>query len=158
MTDDSAAISPEKKAEIDKARAKVKELTQELQSKQKELMEAQAKLSQLVSTKVRAAAAIVRDSRVADKPADRGDLKHLPVIDRTTTDASARPRLKPEADRGPGEKARKTARRGRHSEERPRKVNKRIGRASRRDRVASRRTRRMPIPLQILTRRGRSGT
>ena len=45
--DDDKKISAEAKAEIDKAMTKVKELAQELQSKQKELREAQRKLSQL---------------------------------------------------------------------------------------------------------------
>ena len=51
--DDDQKISPEAKAEIDKAMAKVKALAKELQSKQNELREAQRSLSQLQS-KVRA--------------------------------------------------------------------------------------------------------
>ena len=46
----TATLTPEKKAEIDKARAKVKELADALRAKQKELAEAQAKLSQLQSS------------------------------------------------------------------------------------------------------------
>jgi len=42
-----AKISPEKKAEIDKARSKVKELTRSLQANQLKLAEAQSKLSEL---------------------------------------------------------------------------------------------------------------
>ena len=45
--DDDKALSPEVKAQIEKASAKVKELVQELQSKQKELREAQRNLAQL---------------------------------------------------------------------------------------------------------------
>jgi bla regulator protein blaR1 len=44
------ALTPEKKAEIDKARAKVKELSAALSAKQKELAEAQVKLSKLQSS------------------------------------------------------------------------------------------------------------
>jgi bla regulator protein blaR1 len=43
----TATLTPEKKAEIDKARSKVKELADALRAKQKELAEAQAKLSKL---------------------------------------------------------------------------------------------------------------
>ena len=46
----TAAMTPEKKAEIDKARAKVKELSAALSAKQKELAEAQVKLSKLQSS------------------------------------------------------------------------------------------------------------
>ena len=46
----TATLTPEKKAEIDKARAKVKELSDALRTKQKELAEAQVKLSQLQSS------------------------------------------------------------------------------------------------------------
>ena len=46
----TAALTPEKKAEIDKARAKVKELSAALSAKQKELAEAQVKLSKLQSS------------------------------------------------------------------------------------------------------------
>ena len=70
-------ISAEKKAEIDKARAKVKELAHELQVKQKELMEARSKLSQLMSSQVRTASAIARAYRVV-KP-DRGASEPIPL-------------------------------------------------------------------------------
>jgi bla regulator protein blaR1 len=57
--DDDKKISPEAKAEIDKALAKVKALAKELQSKQNELREAQRNLSQLQG-KVRALALTAR--------------------------------------------------------------------------------------------------
>jgi bla regulator protein blaR1 len=55
----TATLTPEKKAEIDRARAKVKELTAALNAKQKELAEAQVKLSQLQSS-VRSAIGVVK--------------------------------------------------------------------------------------------------
>jgi hypothetical protein len=50
---DDKKISAEAKAEIEKARAKIKELAHEVQSKQKELAEAKAKLAKLTVVRFR---------------------------------------------------------------------------------------------------------
>ena len=65
--DDGKTLSPEVKAQIEKASTKVKELAQELQSKQKELREAQRNLSQLQG-KIHAAAVAARVNVDGKKP------------------------------------------------------------------------------------------
>jgi bla regulator protein blaR1 len=72
----TAPLTPEKKAEIDKARAKVKELSDALRSKQKELAEAQAKLSQLQSS-ARGAIGVVKVTPQLEKQVVR--LRELTV-------------------------------------------------------------------------------
>jgi chromosome segregation ATPase len=67
--EDFQKISPEAKAEIEKASAKIKVLAQELQSKQKELREAQRNLSQLQG-KLRAATVVARVNTREMKPHD----------------------------------------------------------------------------------------
>jgi bla regulator protein blaR1 len=69
-------ISPEKKAEIEKAAAKVAELAQVVQAKQKELTEAQANLSKLTG-QIRVMAHAV-NNRVLARPVIRED-KELPT-------------------------------------------------------------------------------
>ena len=64
-------ISPEKKAEIEKAAAKVAELARVVQAKQKELTEAQANLSKLTG-QIRVMARAV-NNRVLDRPVIRED-------------------------------------------------------------------------------------
>jgi bla regulator protein blaR1 len=72
--EDSKEVSAEKKAEIEKARAKVEELTRALQSKQKELMEARSTLMRLTRPRV----AVVRANPAAEKKIIR--LKELPPV------------------------------------------------------------------------------
>jgi bla regulator protein blaR1 len=64
---DQKRLSPEAKAEIEKASAKVKELAKELQSKQKELTEARRNLSQLQG-KIHAVTVTARGIIEAKKP------------------------------------------------------------------------------------------
>jgi bla regulator protein blaR1 len=74
--DERREISPEKKAEIEKAAAKVAELARAVQAKQKELTEAQANLSKL--TGQNRVMAYTVNNRVQTRPVVVRDTKELP--------------------------------------------------------------------------------
>ena len=89
----SAAMSPETKAEIAKARARIEELTDDLHSKQKELMEARSRLSKLLTAATHAAGAVVRlkpevekrNTRLRELPAATGEPRYTVRRDADTS-------------------------------------------------------------------------